>query len=56
MVANIHVYICTAVTTFFLLSNLSQILDVAFLLSVSIYGIIQHIPIILKNKDHSLLV
>ena len=32
----IHVYIITAVTTFFLLSNLWQILDVGFLLSVSI--------------------
>ena len=37
-VANKHVYILTAVTIFFLLStcNLSQILDVAFLLPVSI--------------------
>ena len=37
MLANIHIYILTAVTIFFLLSNLSQILDVAFLLPISIY-------------------
>ena len=36
MLANIHVYILTGVTIFFLISNLSQILDVAFLLPVSI--------------------
>ena len=36
MLANIHVNILTAVTIFFLLSNLSQILDVTFLLPVSI--------------------
>ena len=31
MLANIHVYSLTAVTMFFLLSNFSKILDVAFL-------------------------
>ena len=36
MLANIHVYILTAVTIFFLLSNLSQIFNVALLLHVSI--------------------
>ena len=36
MLANMHVYILNAVTIFFLLSNVSQILDVAFLLPVSI--------------------
>ena len=38
MLANIHVYILTADTIFILLRNLSQILDVAFLLPVSIYA------------------
>ena len=38
MLANIHVYILTTVT-FFLLSYLLQILDVAFLLSISIHVI-----------------
>ena len=38
MLANIHAYILTAVTIFFLLNNLSQILDVAFHLPVSIYS------------------
>ena len=37
MLANIHVYVLTAVTMFFLLSKVSQLLDVAFLFPVSIY-------------------
>ena len=36
MLANIHVYILTAVTILFHLSNLWQILDVVFLLPISI--------------------
>ena len=39
MLANIHVYILTAVAIFFLLINLWQISDVAFLLPISIEGL-----------------
>ena len=35
--ANMHAYILTAVTIYFHLSYLSQISDIAFLLSVSLY-------------------
>ena len=38
MLANIHVYILTAVTIFFRLSNVLHFLGEAFLLPVSIYG------------------
>ena len=37
MLANIHVYIKTAVTIVFLLSDISQLLDVSFLSPVSLY-------------------
>ena len=40
MLAYKHVYILTALTIFILLSNLSQILYVAFLFSVSIYSVL----------------
>ena len=45
MLANIHVYIITAVTNFFLLSNL----DVAFLLPVSILSAVLSSLVHLKH-------
>ena len=49
MLANIHVYIITAVTNFFLLNNLSQILDVEFLLPVSILSAVLSSLVHLKH-------
>ena len=53
----IHVFISTAVTMFFLLSNSSQILGVAFLLPVSIVPQCAHIcksgPLYIGTSYHS---